>query len=132
MTKNCLSCNSPIEQTKGKRAKLYCGALCKANYFKIKAFSDVVHISRTEYERLLAIESKFEGIKDIPDSLYPDGNNAKIASLMEKQRNTNKKMLSKANGVVNASEVRFNTVNVLPDRLPGESTIDFKIRMAQS
>jgi hypothetical protein len=85
---NCKQCDKPITQTLGKRAKLYCRDSCRQKAYQTANKVEMVSISRLEYERLLAIESKFSGIKDIPDSLYSDSNNSEIADLMKKQRNT--------------------------------------------
>jgi hypothetical protein len=143
MTKYCLNCGKPVEQVTGKRAKLYCDALCKANYFKKKPVlktmvgidlkeeidrlvekysnlniayefpklldpkSDMVSISREEYERLKAAASSWnnrmsaisEAIKNSPPSIVTSTSDLQpvLAPIIEKEgKRTGKKVIGKA------------------------------------
>lgn len=128
----CQHCRKDMITIVGKRERKYCSNSCRQKAYQSANKVEMITISKVEYDRLLSIETHLETI-------------LKSGEVNTKQ----KKIKGKSNGVESRTDdlnMDTSTVgmklheslgavflpkpNNKPDRLPGESTIDYKIRTA--
>lgn len=103
---NCLNCNREVDQSTGRRARLYCNDSCKGNYWRRKKppESKVKVLSIETYNELLEAVKKTGWTAPKTDIPKPAQKYVHV-----------KKQIPK--------------LTDKPDRLPGENSIEYRIRV---
>jgi hypothetical protein len=108
----CQQCGKDAITIVGKRERKYCSDSCRQKAYKISNKVEMITISKVEYDRLLSAEAVLK-----PERILSDNNDGYIVS-----GNSIKEIEADVQRTVIAKE------NNKPFRLPGESSIEYRIR----
>jgi|ERR1700743_490699 len=123
----CLNCKNPVEQTKGKRSRLYCSDKCRVNFYRINASEGIPKRGRGRPKKIDkgVIQAEIKAVKaqviNRSDSNFMGGLPERDNALIDAAR-------GRDSNEINMDEVRFAKKEAKKQGLIEESCLNEPIK----